>query len=177
MGREPICALLDGKLVAPFGIKNYWFPLGWHVISPFLGWHGIFFGGGGVVQCRFKWQTICPNLEKNARSLVLFRRTCHISASDHLLMTIYYWWNLKPDLSYGDRAFCKAAPRLWNRLPRDSRHIKSINGFKFHSRHICSKLLLICNYIRTHVMYCMCFSWFYHNAVVRCFWAMNTSAI
>ncbi len=32
--------------------------------------------------------------------------------------------------SYGDRAFCKAAPKLWNRLPRDNRHSKSINSFK-----------------------------------------------
>ncbi len=33
-------------------------------------------------------------------------------------------------VSYGDRAFCKVAPKLWNRLPRDIRHSKSINSFK-----------------------------------------------
>ncbi len=27
-------------------------------------------------------------------------------------------------------AFCKAAHKLWNRLPRDIKHIKSINSFK-----------------------------------------------
>ncbi len=33
-------------------------------------------------------------------------------------------------VSYSDRAFCKAAPKLWNRLPRDIRHSKSIKSFK-----------------------------------------------
>jgi hypothetical protein len=32
--------------------------------------------------------------------------------------------------SYGDRAFSNAAPKLWNRLPRDIRHSKSLNSFK-----------------------------------------------
>ncbi len=31
---------------------------------------------------------------------------------------------------YSDRAFCKAAPQLWNSLPRDVRHNKSINSVK-----------------------------------------------
>ncbi len=33
-------------------------------------------------------------------------------------------------VSYSDRAFCKAARKLWNRLPRDIRHRKSIYSFK-----------------------------------------------
>ncbi len=33
-------------------------------------------------------------------------------------------------VSYSDRAFSKAAPKLWNRLQRDIRHSKSINSFK-----------------------------------------------
>ncbi len=33
-------------------------------------------------------------------------------------------------VSYFDRAFCKTAPKLWNRLPRDIRHSKSINSCK-----------------------------------------------
>ncbi len=47
-------------------------------------------------------------------------------AHDNLLLV-----ELKTRLvSYGDRAFCKAAPKLWNTLPRDIRHSKSINSFK-----------------------------------------------
>ncbi len=53
------------------------------------------------------------------------------TTSGHLLVTIYYLRNPKPDLFHTViRAFCKAAPRLWNRLPRDIRHSKSINRFK-----------------------------------------------
>ncbi len=33
-------------------------------------------------------------------------------------------------VSYGDRAFCKVTSMLWNRLPRDIRHSKSIISFK-----------------------------------------------
>ncbi len=33
-------------------------------------------------------------------------------------------------VSYGDRAFYKAVPNLWYRLPRNIRHSKSINSFK-----------------------------------------------
>ncbi len=33
-------------------------------------------------------------------------------------------------VSYGYRTFCKATLKLWNRLPRDTRHSKSINRFK-----------------------------------------------
>ncbi len=33
-------------------------------------------------------------------------------------------------VSYCDKAFCKAAPMLWNRLPRDIIHSKYINSFK-----------------------------------------------
>ncbi len=33
-------------------------------------------------------------------------------------------------VSYSDRAFCKAVLNLWNRLPRNIRHSKSINSFK-----------------------------------------------
>ena len=30
----------------------------------------------------------------------------------------------------GDRAFCNAAPKLWNELPEDIRNIESLEGFK-----------------------------------------------
>ena len=35
--------------------------------------------------------------------------------------------NLK---SYGDRAFCAVAPTLWNKLPANMRHLKSLEPFK-----------------------------------------------
>ncbi len=55
--------------------------------------------------------------------------------------------------SYSDKAFCKAAPKLWNRLPRDISDTANLSiALNAHSRHMCSKLLLICNSIITHVI-------------------------
>ncbi len=37
-------------------------------------------------------------------------------------------------VSYSDGSFCKAAPKLRNKLPRDIRHSKSINSFKMFTQ-------------------------------------------
>ncbi len=82
------------------------------------------------------------------------------------------WWNPKPD-------FCHTVIEHFAKLPLSSRIdyqgiLDTANlsiVLNAHSRHICSKLLLICNSITTNVIYFMYFSWFYHNAVVGCFWA------
>ena len=38
----------------------------------------------------------------------------------------------KSRLTYGDRAFSVAAPKLWNELPLDLRNLDKINLFKKH---------------------------------------------
>ncbi len=60
--------------------------------------------------------------------ITVYKRPCNLRSLAH---EIYYWGNPKTrHVSYSDREFCKAAPKLWNRLPRDIRHSKSINSFK-----------------------------------------------
>ncbi len=52
-------------------------------------------------------------------------------------------------------AFCKAAPKLWNRLLRDIRHSKSIDSFKCSLKTYLFKTAF--NLLFTHVIYFMCF--------------------
>ncbi len=67
-------------------------------------------------------------LEYICNLITMYESPCNLRllAHDNLLL-------VEPKtrlVSYCDRAFCKAAPKLWNRLPRDIRHSKSINSFK-----------------------------------------------
>ncbi len=60
--------------------------------------------------------------------ITVYESPCNLRslAHDNLLL-------VKPKtrfVSYSDRAFCKAVPKLWNILPRDVRHSKSIISFK-----------------------------------------------
>ncbi len=60
--------------------------------------------------------------------ITVYESRCNLRSLAHYNLLLV---EPKPRLvSYGDRAFCKAAPKLWNRLPRDIRHNKSINSFK-----------------------------------------------
>ncbi len=59
-----------------------------------------------------------PNLAFHGNTTTIIRSLTH----DNLLL-------VEPKtrlVLYGDREFCKATPKLWNRLPRDIRHSKSI---------------------------------------------------
>ncbi len=73
-----------------------------------------------------------------------FKIGCQLPHSGHLLMTIYYWWNPKPDL-------CHTVIEHFAKLPLSS-------GIDYQGISDTANLILICNSIITHVIYLMCFS-------------------
>ncbi len=75
-------------------------------------------------------------------------------------------------VSYNDRAFSNAVPKLWNGLPRDVSHRKSINSFVTQHTSVqnCFSFVILLPYMLYFKIF---FSWFYLNAVVRHFWALG----
>ena len=47
--------------------------------------------------------------------------------------------------TFGDRAFCAAAPKLWNKLPDDLRVLKDLDTFKPSLKNFLFKSAYICD--------------------------------
>ncbi len=75
------------------------------------------------------------------------------ATSGHLLMTIYYWWKPKPDLCHKViEHFAKLFPSsgIVYQGISDTANLSIV--LNAHPRHICSKLLSMCNSITTLVI-------------------------
>ena len=62
---------------------------------------------------------------------------------------------LRTNRKFGDRAFCVAAPRVWNRLPADLRQLRSTQTFRRHLKTFFIRCFLLSSDKQTFMDYVM----------------------